>query len=162
MQTRFREVCEAVFKFKDHKDKLVHKTVISLLPRMAEFNPELFARNYRSTCMNHLLNALRKDHERGTAFVAVGEVARAIGQEINPYLEAIVMTISMGLTPRRNQVGFEEPLACLSMLVGAVENALSPYLNELLRTLLSVSQSLTNCSPDVWSWVEPHAHQGTD
>lgn len=40
---RYREVVETVLRFKDSKEKLIRRAVISLLPRLAAFAPERFA-----------------------------------------------------------------------------------------------------------------------
>jgi hypothetical protein len=34
MLARFKEVCESVMEYKDHKDHLVRETVVSLLPKL--------------------------------------------------------------------------------------------------------------------------------
>lgn len=39
---RYKEVVEAVFRFKDAKEKHVRRAVLALLPRMAAFSPERF------------------------------------------------------------------------------------------------------------------------
>jgi hypothetical protein len=60
----------------DNRDKLIKRTVITLLPKLAAANPESFVNHYRHTCINHLLTVLRRgDGDRPTAFIAVGEMA---------------------------------------------------------------------------------------
>ncbi len=46
---RYKEVVEAVFKYKDSKEKLIRRAVITLLPRLAAFSPERFAMGTWST-----------------------------------------------------------------------------------------------------------------
>ncbi len=40
MNSRFKEVCDTILKHKDHKEKIIKRTVISLLPRLAAFASE--------------------------------------------------------------------------------------------------------------------------
>lgn len=43
MLARFKEVCESVMEYKDHKDHLVRETVVSLLPRLVSCIQSNFA-----------------------------------------------------------------------------------------------------------------------
>jgi FKBP12-rapamycin complex-associated protein len=40
MNSRFKEVCDTILKHKDHKEKIIKRTVLSLLPRLAAFASE--------------------------------------------------------------------------------------------------------------------------
>ena len=61
---RYAEICEIVLKLREHKDALVRRSVIGLIPLLAQFDPTLFASNHLATCMNYLLSQLKKDKER--------------------------------------------------------------------------------------------------
>jgi len=125
---RYSDICDTVVKLKEHKDALVRRSVIILIPLLAQFDPTAFASTYLSTCMTYLISQLKKDKERspgtfhththpscGTgfisiisllstslnvAFVAIGSVAIAMGSNISPYLEQILVNIKEGLTPK--------------------------------------------------------------
>lgn len=52
----------------------------------------LYLDNYCSPsqiCMDHILFVLRTPDERASGFVALGEMAGALGVELVPYLQAI-------------------------------------------------------------------------
>jgi serine/threonine-protein kinase mTOR len=67
---KFKEVCEIIMKFKDHRDSLVRKTVISLIPKLAELDPDQFYKeNYLQISMNFFIVQLKKEKER-----AVGKI----------------------------------------------------------------------------------------
>jgi hypothetical protein len=85
MLARFKEVCDTVLKYRDHKDRLVRKTVIELLPLLAAFCPEAFVRGYLSQCMEYLIETLRGGHIRDAAYLALGEMAVAVGS-ISPLI----------------------------------------------------------------------------
>ena len=44
MQVHFKNVCEAVLKFRTHKEKEVRKAVFALIPMLAEYSPPLFGK----------------------------------------------------------------------------------------------------------------------
>jgi len=69
LQGRYSSICDVIIKNKDHRDTLVKKTVISLMPLLATFNPEVFAQQYLSTCMVHLLATLKKEKERSSGIL---------------------------------------------------------------------------------------------
>ncbi len=75
LKEKFNDVCQTVLKYKDHKQNLVRKAVIALLPRLAEFAPEVFVNFYLNECIVFLLSALSKNIERPTAFIALGQIA---------------------------------------------------------------------------------------
>ena len=62
---RFKEICELVFKFKDHRDALVRKTTINMIPTMAELDPESFYKeSFLNTSISYLSSQLKKEKER--------------------------------------------------------------------------------------------------
>jgi len=72
----FKEVCEKVLTYKDHKAHLVYETVISLLPKLATTSPTAFAQVYFEACVQHLFKTLGSNlYSHGAAFLALGEMA---------------------------------------------------------------------------------------
>ena len=65
MLARYREVVETVLRFRESKERLIRRAVISLLPRLAAFAPERFAATYLKQCTNYLLSVLKFPSERG-------------------------------------------------------------------------------------------------
>ena len=59
MLARYREVVEVVLHFRESKEKLIRRAVISLIPRLAAFAPERFAATYLPTCTDYLINTLK-------------------------------------------------------------------------------------------------------
>ncbi|EAL66546.1 protein kinase, Atypical group [Dictyostelium discoideum AX4] len=141
MLSKFKDICETVLKYKDHRDKLVKKTVLALFPRLAVFCSRDFVLNYFNACMNHLLAALRNQNERPTAFIALGEIAMAVGGSIKPYLDSIVVMIKQGLMTKGKQF-CPEVLTCISMLASAVGQSMYPHMQVILPQMI-VSSGLT-------------------
>ena len=82
MLARFKEVCDTVLKYREHKDRLVRKTVIELLPLLATFCPDAFVRGYLAACLDYLIETLRGGHIRDAAYLALGEMAVAVGRHV--------------------------------------------------------------------------------
>lgn len=64
MHERYKSVCETVLRYKDHRDGLIRRTVISLIPVLAEFDDKEFVATNVHKCMPHLLAQLKKDRDR--------------------------------------------------------------------------------------------------
>jgi FKBP12-rapamycin complex-associated protein len=97
MNEQYREACEIVLRYKDHRDALIRRQVVALIPILASYAPTEFVGSYLHKFMSHLNNQLRKDKERNASFIAVGKVASAIGSAIAPYLDSIIIQVREGL-----------------------------------------------------------------
>lgn len=64
MTDMYRDVCEIALRLKDSRDQLIRKTVVSILPTLARYDPSAFMDEYLHRCMNHLLSLLRKEKDR--------------------------------------------------------------------------------------------------
>jgi FKBP12-rapamycin complex-associated protein len=61
--------------------------------------------------MGHLLAQLKKEKDRSGAFIAIGQVAIAVGSSITPYLDHILASVKEGLVIAAK--GFSSfPLIC--------------------------------------------------
>ncbi|KAF9435486.1 phosphatidylinositol kinase- protein kinase tor1 [Entomortierella beljakovae] len=147
MHDRYIITCDTVLAYKDHRDGLVRRAVISLIPHLAAYNPQEFASIYLHRSMIHILSQLRKDKERtlvkekdrSNAFSAIGEIALVAGADMGDYLDDILNCIKDGLRLK-------------SMLANAVGQALTKHMHELLELMFATGlteplrQSLTNIS----------------
>jgi len=94
---RYRETGDLVLKLKDHRDALIRREVITMIPILAGYIPTEFASNYLHQCMMHLQGLLKREKDRNYAFQAVGNVASAVGSSIAPYLDSVLGYIREGL-----------------------------------------------------------------
>jgi FKBP12-rapamycin complex-associated protein len=94
---KYRESADHVLKYKDHRDTLVRREVVLIIPILASYSPTEFAAKYLHQCMLHLQGLIRKDRDRDKAFVSIGQIANAVGVAISPYLEGILGFIQEGL-----------------------------------------------------------------
>lgn len=65
---RYVEVCEIVLRYKEHRETLIRKTVMLMIPDLAKFDTEQFKAAYFDTSMTYLLSQLKKEKERSTGF----------------------------------------------------------------------------------------------
>lgn len=143
MMSRYKEVADIVFKYREHKDRLVRKSITSLLPRIAHFLRDRFVTSYLKICMEHILSVLRTPSERASGFVALGEMAGALDGELINYLPTITSHIRDAITPRRGKPSMEA-LACLGSFAKAMGPAMEPYIrNNLLDAMFSAGLSDT-------------------
>ncbi len=81
MRERFPEVCQTILKYKSNPNRLIRRTVIMLLPRLAAYFPDQFVQNYLPLCMDYLLDTLKKLTDANLlnfgshALIAMGEIA---------------------------------------------------------------------------------------
>ncbi|KAJ8107642.1 hypothetical protein OPT61_g8723 [Boeremia exigua] len=159
-EARFKETAETVLKYREHRDTLVRREVVLIIPRLASYSPTEFAAKYLHQCMLHLQGLIRKDRDRDKAFVAIGQVANAVGVAISPYLEGILGFIQEGLTAKARNKGVvnEAPIfQCLSMIAAAVGQALTKSVERLLEPIFScgLSDSLFQALVDMAHYVPP-------
>ncbi|BBN14806.1 serine/threonine-protein kinase mTOR [Marchantia polymorpha subsp. ruderalis] len=133
MMSRYKEVAEIVFKYRDHRDRLVRRSITALLPRIANFLRDRFVTSYLKICMEHLLNVMRNPAERASGFIALGEMAGAVGKELVQYLGQITVLIREAISTRRGKPSMEA-LAC----IGNLAEALGSDMEESVRSLLEL------------------------
>lgn len=131
MMSRYKEVADIVFKYREHKDRLVRKSITSLLPRIAHFLRDRFVTSYLKICMEHILSVLRTPAERASGFIALGEMAGALDGELIHYLPTITSLIRDAISPRRGKPSMEA-LAC----IGSFAKAMGPAMETHIRSFL--------------------------
>lgn len=94
---RYQDICEKVYSYKDSKEPLLRREVITLIPSLAGYNPAEFSHKYLHKFMIHLQGQLKREKDRNPAFLAIGKVAQAVGRSIDPYLDGILVFIREGL-----------------------------------------------------------------
>ncbi|XP_065870624.1 serine/threonine-protein kinase TOR isoform X2 [Euphorbia lathyris] len=142
MMSRYREVAEIVLRYLEHRDRLVRLSITSLLPRIAHFLRDRFVTNYLTICMNHILAVLRLPAERGSGFIALGEMAGALDGELVNYLPTIMSHIRDAIAPRRDRPSLEA-LACVGNIAKAMGPVMEPYVRNLLEIMFAAGLSST-------------------
>ncbi|KAI5480415.1 FKBP12-rapamycin complex-associated protein [Pseudohyphozyma bogoriensis] len=143
MNDRYVEVCDQIFLYKDHRDPLVRRAVIELIPTLASYNHNEFKELYLHRSMLYLLGQLKKDRDRTTSFHAIGHVAMHVKSHMAPYLDAILISIKEGLQARGKKGAPSEDsiFQCIGMLAQSVGHALTKHMHELLDLMFAFGLS---------------------
>lgn len=160
MQPKYTEVCETILKYKDYKDNLIRRTVITMLPELAKYNPTEFTKRFLVDCTAHLIGQLKREKERALVFVSIGRIAVSVRSNMTFYLEPILENVREGLSAkgrvRKEQEG--AIFQCLGMLASAVGQALAKHISrEILDLIFScgLSEALYRCLSDLVTYIPP-------
>ncbi|CAN6610146.1 serine/threonine-protein kinase Tor2p [Trichomonascus vanleenenianus] len=160
MQPKYTEVCEIVLKYKDYKDPLVRRTVVTILPCLSSYNPMEFTKRYLVDSMAHLIGQLKRERDRSLVFEAIGQIATSVRSNMAFYLEPILENVREGLSSRgRGKKEQEGPIFdCLGMLAASVGQALAKHISrEILDLIFScgLSESLNSCLIQFVTYIPP-------
>jgi len=64
MKEDFLDSAEQILSFRQHRDSLVKRMVITLIPTLAVYDTQTFSEHYLHKAMGHLLTQLEKPNER--------------------------------------------------------------------------------------------------
>ena len=70
MKEDFLDSAEQILSFRQHRDSLVKKMVITLIPTLAVYDTQTFSEHYLHKAMGHLLTQLEKPNERSFGTVS--------------------------------------------------------------------------------------------
>ncbi|KAL9713509.1 phosphatidylinositol kinase- protein kinase tor1 [Leucoagaricus gongylophorus] len=159
MREKYLDIADQVFRFKSHKDPLIRKMVITMVPSLAAYDTQAFTEHFLHKAMGHLLTQLEKTQERNYAFIAIGHTANAVGSDMKPFLDSIMVQIKIGLHGRgRKNAPSEEPLfQCIGMLAAAVGPNLTKLLHDQLDLMMScgLSEPLKNALVIIAKHIPP-------
>ncbi|KAK3073501.1 phosphatidylinositol kinase- protein kinase tor1 [Teratosphaeriaceae sp. CCFEE 6253] len=158
---KFKEVCEKILtrEYREHKDPTVRRTIVEIMPILAAYAPQQFCREYLARSMQHLQFLLKDPKQRNMAFAAIGKIAHAVGSQIAPYLDTILLHIRDALSVKnRGKHSDEAPIfECISMISIAVGQTLSKYMEALLDPIFAcgLSDALTQALVDMAHYIPP-------
>ncbi|KAG6827657.1 hypothetical protein H0H92_010880 [Tricholoma furcatifolium] len=159
MRETFLDSAEQILRYKSHRDLLVRKMVITLVPALAAYDTQTFTEHFLHKAMAHLLTAVEKPNERTFAFLAIGHTATAVGSDMKPFLESIMAYIKQGLQGRgKKNAPSEEPLfQCVGFLAAAVGPNLTKLLHDQLDLMLAcgLSESLRQALAAIAKYMPP-------
>lgn len=130
----YRQICEITLKYRDSKETVIRKAVITLIPSMATYDSDEFEVHYLHRSMAYLLQALHKPTDRDIAYVALGHLSIQLASKMRPFIDDIVKIIKEHLRMRgKKGAPFEAPVfQCLAMLTTAVGPMLTRQMHEIL------------------------------
>ncbi|RMX59040.1 hypothetical protein pdam_00009963 [Pocillopora damicornis] len=158
MDDHFEEVCKLVLRYKTTRNSSIQQMLLTILPRLAAFQPKRFVKRYLRETMDYLSVALRRERERSSAFKAIGLIAIAVRQDVEkhrgPVFEQVKVLLPMkDLGHKRQKAVTVDPMvfACVAMMSRAIGPKISKEVKDLLEPMLSVglSPALTACLHDL-------------
>ncbi|KAH9056333.1 armadillo-type protein [Lactarius vividus] len=94
MRENFIDSTERILRSGTSRDPFVQKTVVTLVPTLAVYDPQTFSKHFLHEAMGHLLALLGESNNREFAFVAIGRVAGAVGSDaMKPFLNSITQKV---------------------------------------------------------------------
>ncbi|KAI8925792.1 armadillo-type protein [Entophlyctis helioformis] len=156
---RYAEICDIVMRFREHREGLVRRTVISIMPNLAQFDPNQFVVHHLASSMQYLLSQLKKEKERPVAFVAIGKISIAVSRNIASYLDLILASVkeSLVIKGKGRIMADNSALQCIAMLAAAVGPALTKHMHELLDSMFagSLTEALCQTLVDLSRFIPP-------
>lgn len=138
MREHYRNACELILRFKDNREPLIRRTVITLIPAMGTYDQNEFRTYFLHRSMAHLQQQLKLG-ERDAAFLAIGHLAINLNSDMHPFMEEIVKNVRDALK-RRGTKGApdEKPIfQCVAMLATALGPKLSSLMHEVLDLMFA-------------------------
>ena len=97
MQEYYLDACEIVLRLKEHREIRIRSEIVTIIPILAAYYPDVFSQKYLHKFMTYLQGQLKKEKERSQAFIAIGKTAVAVKSDIAPYLDGILVSVRDGL-----------------------------------------------------------------
>ncbi|PWN23279.1 putative TOR1-1-phosphatidylinositol 3-kinase [Microstroma glucosiphilum] len=154
MKSRFHRVCELILRLHRTKDPLIKRTVTSMIPVLANYDPQFFGDTHLYEVMNMLTDQLRKDRDKATKesttqiFETIGLVSAAMGTRMKQYIDSVLACVKDALQSRNNNkqrnattVPEAPVFFCIGHLAAAVGPHLTKYMHELLDLMFACGLS---------------------
>ncbi|KAJ1881405.1 phosphatidylinositol kinase- protein kinase tor1, partial [Coemansia sp. S17] len=164
MQGNFASTSDLALKLKDHRDPIIHKAAISLLPVLARYSPQDFTKlnvngeTLMARSCNYLIGLSKtSERDRATAFLALGQIAQSCSAEFKPFLESITRAIKDVLVQRvklrstasglalETDEAAQAILQTIAMLATAMGPTLTRYMRDILDLMFTTGLSQTLC-----------------
>ncbi|XP_045522064.1 serine/threonine-protein kinase mTOR-like [Pieris brassicae] len=134
------------------RSQSVHQMLLLIIPRLAAFNREAFARKHLKSTINHLITFLcGREKERSLAFITLGLICVAVEDDIQHYLHRIIEIIKSTLPLKdvaKKRNGIDTSLfKCVTLLGFAMKENISNEIKDLLDPMCAtgLSPQLTTC-----------------
>uniref|UniRef100_A0A1B0GIX2 Serine/threonine-protein kinase TOR n=2 Tax=Lutzomyia longipalpis TaxID=7200 RepID=A0A1B0GIX2_LUTLO len=150
----FEEICSKVMEQRLSRSFNVQQTLLSILPRLAAFNRDVFVRDYLNDTVNYLLNIIRnKEKAASIAYTTLGSIAVAVDKAIEKYVPWIIKIVKVALPPAKEvtskkKITFDSSVfVCITMLGHAVKGTIAQDVKEMLDSMFAtgLSPALTIC-----------------
>jgi serine/threonine-protein kinase mTOR len=94
-------ISDAVLRLREHRNTLVQRSVISLLPALAAYNADSFGgANRLDLALQHIIGVVRRERERGASLVILGQLVKAVGADCDRYCDAVMQLVRESLATK--------------------------------------------------------------
>ncbi|KAJ6619840.1 atypical/PIKK/FRAP protein kinase [Mycena sp. CBHHK59/15] len=136
MRDVFPDTAEQILRFRSHRDSLIRKLVLTLIPSLAAYDTQTFSDLYLMKTMAHLSTLLEKPTDRHMALIAIGHTALSVKSDMKPFLDSTMQHI------KRKPGQTEGPIfQCIAMLATAVGPALTKWSHDILELMFACGLS---------------------
>ncbi|CAG9112203.1 unnamed protein product [Plutella xylostella] len=149
---KYEKICSDVMAQQISRSTHVQQLLLLMIPRLAAFNRELFAKKHLQSTINHLITFLQsREKEKAMAFTTLGLLAVAMESDIKQHLNRIIDIIKHSLTSRdtpKKRLGIDAPLFnCVTLLGCSMKENVASEVKELLESMCvtGLSLQLTTC-----------------
>ncbi|KAG5896958.1 hypothetical protein JTB14_024805 [Gonioctena quinquepunctata] len=159
---KFPYMCIDIMQQKFSKYSCVHQTLLKILPRLAAFDKKDFVEKHLPGAINYLFSMLKsKEKDKNMAFIAIGLMAVAVEEEIDPYVEKIMVALRGEMTMKKRSNIDSCVFKCITFLGLALDSHDKMDIPNILDQMLAtgLSPSLTVCLRELIKRVPAHKNK---
>ncbi|KAJ2236038.1 phosphatidylinositol kinase- protein kinase tor1 [Coemansia sp. RSA 485] len=149
MQAHLGQASEMALKLKDHRDPVVRKAAICLLPMLARYSPQDFTKYTVGgesllvrSCSFLIALARASERDRPTSFLALAHISQCCNIEFRPFLEpttrAIRDVLAMRAKSRNATSETDETATAILRTIAILATAMGPALTRYMRDILDL------------------------
>ncbi|KAG9077040.1 phosphatidylinositol kinase- protein kinase tor1, partial [Ceratobasidium sp. UAMH 11750] len=142
LQHSYPEASENILRLRQHRDGMVRRVCIIILPELAAYDAESFTSKHMRNIITHLLMVTVKPtspDERGLAFKMIGALAKALQTGIMVMMDKIVERIHEALTTyvKKTSPPVDPVFDCIKKLAKALGPLFARHAQSLLDVMFS-------------------------
>ncbi|KAJ3130914.1 phosphatidylinositol kinase- protein kinase tor1 [Physocladia obscura] len=148
MDSKYNETSDTIVRLREHTNSLIRQTVIQLFPVLARYDTIAFVTSHLNICIDYLVGELKREgatsleKEQESVFLAIGNIAVAVKQNVSSHLDLIFRAIRESLIRARKKPNFAVPVfQCLSLLADALEEQLESRVQAILILIFETGLS---------------------
>lgn len=154
---KYDNICSDVMTQRNSRSAHIQQALLVILPRLAAFNRVRFLNNHLNSTLQYLLITVRsREKDKTAAFITIGLIGVAMGNDIKPYIPKIMEVIKLALpskeTPSKKRSSLDPSVfLCITFLGHAVQEYIAKDIRDILESMLStgLTPSLTICLRDL-------------
>lgn len=141
MIPRFKEITTAIMMFRENKSRYIRSSIVALIPVLASYCPDVFAKFHLSEAIEFLIRSARTSELKAESLLAIGNLCKALKSSLLVRMEDIVQLIRDSLLwsirrLRNESTVSNEALICIGNIVIALGEDCHSHIMALLDLML--------------------------